>query len=198
MLKYKNIIFDFGNVIAAFDELHILYSIGADTRDIPLLREIIFQNWAALDDGTLDYETAMTSAIKIAPDYLKKIVRLFFMSWYKYLPPLEETWHFIRELKEMQVPIYILSNAPTYFADHADFYEIVEEFDGIVFSAPLVLSKPDPKFYQYLFDTYHLNPEECFFIDDKAINIEAGKKFGMNGIIFTGDINAVRREIGLI
>lgn len=197
MLPYKNIIFDFGNVIAAFDEIHILHQLDVSDQDIPLLREIIFHNWSALDDGTMDYGTAMASAINIAPDHLKEWVRSFFINWYKYLPPLEDTWTLIHELKEKGASLYILSNAPTYFAEHADFYEIVKEFDGVVFSAPLVLSKPDSKFYQYLFDTYHLNPSECFFIDDKAVNIEAGRELGMDGIVFTGDVNSVRKELGL-
>lgn len=197
MLPYKNIVFDFGNVIATFDEMHILHQLNASEPDIPLLREIIFSNWAELDDGTVDYGTAMAAAINLAPEHLKELVRSFFINWYKHLPILEDTWSLIHELKEKGASLYILSNAPTYFAEHADYYDIVKEFDGVVFSAPLVLSKPDAKFYQYLFDTYHLNPSECFFIDDKAVNIEAGKKLGMDGIVFTGDISSVRKVLGL-
>ncbi|MCI7148280.1 MAG: HAD-IA family hydrolase, partial [bacterium] len=74
---------------------------------------------------------------------------------------------------------------------------IVQEFDGIVFSAPLVMAKPKPEIYQYLFDTYHLKPEESFFIDDKPENIASGQALGMDGYIFKGDIAEVCRKLGL-
>ena len=93
--------------------------------------------------------------------------------------------------------IYLLSNASTRFAEVAkQYYSILNEFDGIVFSAPLKLAKPDPAIYRYLFDTYQLKPEECFFLDDLAENIAAGQALGMNGIVFTGDIPAVKKAIG--
>ena len=92
-------------------------------------------------------------------------------------------------------PIYILSNAPTHFAEHADFYEITKEFDGIIFSAVIKMAKPNADIYNYLFDTYGLKPEECFFLDDRKDNIEAGRALGMEGIIFTGDITSVKKAI---
>ena len=90
---------------------------------------------------------------------------------------------------------YILSNAPTYFAEHADYYEIVREFDGVVFSAPVRMAKPDARIYRYLFEHFDLKPETCFFLDDKPANVEAGRAAGMDGIVFTGDVEAVKKEI---
>lgn len=196
MLRYKHIVFDFGNVIAKFDKKHILRSLGASEQDIPHLEQIIFQNWSALDNGTMDYGTAMASALH-APSHLVDIVHLFFVNWYKHQPPLMETWKLVYELKERNIPIYLLSNAPAFLSDHADYFEIFKEFDGLVFSGPLKCTKPEPAIYQYLFDTYHLNPNDCFFIDDNEENIAAGKKLGMNGIVFTGDTDAIRLELGL-
>lgn len=72
---------------------------------------------------------------------------------------------------------------------------MLKKFSGVVFSAPLKTAKPDPAIYQYLFRTYSLKPEECFFIDDLEQNIEAGKSLGMDGIIFTGDIEEVKKAV---
>lgn len=195
MIPYKHIIFDFGNVLARFDQNLIINKLQIPSEDVPLFTAIVFQDWNALDDGTIPYNEAATKAVNSAPEHLKESVSLFFQDWYKYLPPLTDTWNLIHELKQMGLSLYILSNAPTHFADHADFYEITKEFDGIVFSAPLVLSKPDPRFYQYLFEQYHLDPSDCFFIDDKRENIEAGRVLGMDGIIFDGDISKVRHAL---
>ena len=57
------------------------------------------------------------------------------------------------------------------------------------------MAKPEPEIYQYLFRTYDLKPEECFFIDDLEKNIRAAKEAGMDGIIFTGSIDEVKEKI---
>lgn len=197
MLKYKNIVFDFGNVIATFDEDYILDKFCDSPEDHTILKDTVFQSWAKLDDGTLDYHTAQQHALTLVPERLRPNVLAFFQNWHKHLIPIEENWALIRQLKEMGASLYILSNAPTHFADHADFYEIVHEFDGIVFSGPITMAKPKPEIYQYLFDTYHLDPKECFFIDDRADNIAAGKTLGMDGYIFDGDATKLKKMLGI-
>ena len=83
------------------------------------------------------------------------------------------------------------------FAEHAaDCYEITSLFDGIVFSAPIKMAKPQPEIYHHLFHTYHLSPADCFFLDDKPENIQAAKDAGMDGLVFTGDIDIVKERIG--
>lgn len=197
MLNYTSVVFDFGNVIGRFDEDAILSRFCPDKADYSIMKKAIFHDWEALDAGTVDYDVYVYDTLHMVPDRLKESVKHFFREWYKYLTPIEPTWQLIRQLKAMQVPIYLLSNAPTYFAEYAPaFYEILNEFDGIVFSAPLILAKPDPRFYEYLFHTYNLNPKKCLFIDDKPINVETSQTLGMDGIIFTGDIDAVRFRLG--
>lgn len=57
------------------------------------------------------------------------------------------------------------------------------------------MAKPEPEIYQYLFNRFDLKPEDCFFIDDLEENIKTGKFLGMDGIVFTGDIEAVKNSI---
>ncbi|MBO5461619.1 MAG: HAD family phosphatase [Ruminococcus sp.] len=194
-MKYKNIIFDFGNVLATFDADLLLSQFCADESDRALLKSAIFDNWQALDEGSIEMSVYIAEAVSKVPPHLIVKVLEYFNSWYKHLTPLTQTWDFIRELKANGYHIYILSNAPVQFAENASFYEIVNEFDGIVFSAPIQQFKPESGIYQYLFDTYHLKPEECFFIDDKEENIKAGQALGMDGIVFTGNIEEVKKEI---
>ena len=107
-----------------------------------------------------------------------------------------KSWKFIKELKARGVPIYLLSNASTRFAERApEDYPILKEFDGIVFSAPLKMAKPGHDIYYHLFNKYDLLPSECFFIDDTVENVIASKELGMESILFTGDIEAVKRAI---
>lgn len=194
-MKYKNIVFDFGNVIGKFDGHYILRQFCSSEQDLELLFDVIFSGWGELDKGTVDYNENIENVVRRVPARLEDTVRSFFRGWPEHIIPIRQTADFIRELKDRKVPIYLLSNAPTYFAEWAHRIDTLRLFDGIVFSAPLKMAKPEPAIYQYLFQTYDLKPEECFFIDDLEKNIRAAKEAGMDGIIFTGSIDEVKEKI---
>lgn len=194
-MKYKNIVFDFGNVIGKFDGHYILRQFCSSEQDLELLFDVIFSGWGELDKGTVDYNENIENVVRRVPARLEDTVRSFFRGWPEHIIPIRQTADFIRELKDRKVPIYLLSNAPTYFAEWAQRIDTLRLFDGIVFSAPLKMAKPEPEIYQYLFRTYDLKPEECFFIDDLEKNIRAAKEAGMDGIIFTGSIDEVKVKI---
>ena len=152
-MKYKNIIFDFGNVIGKFKGDYILGKFASTPEDYNILADAIFKNWVALDAGTIDYDQNAEDTIAELPDRLKDTARDFFKNWFQYVDPLPETWEFIKELKTRGVPIYLLSNASTRFAERApEDYPILKEFDGIVFSAPLKMAKPGHDIYYHLFN----------------------------------------------
>ena len=196
-MNYQNIIFDFGNVIGSFDADSILRHFVTSEKDFTTMANAIFKNWPALDAGTADYDQTALDTIAFLPDSLKQAARDFYENWFQYVNPISETWNFIQELKSAGYSIYLLSNASTRFAEVAKkYYPILNQFDGIVFSAPLKMAKPDSAIYQYLFTNYHLDPNDCFFIDDLKENIDAGRALGMNGIVFTGNIDAVKKAIG--
>ena len=194
-MKYKNIIFDFGNVIGRFNGRYILQHFCSSEEDYQILAGSIFSRWPDLDKGTLDYELNIETVASEVPARLEENVRTFFRDWPVYVDLLPQTVDFIRELRQTDAKIYLLSNASTYFAEWFSDREPIKDFDGIVFSAPLKMAKPEPEIYQYLFNRFDLRPEDCFFIDDLEENIKTGKSLGMDGIVFTGDIEAVKNSI---
>ena len=194
-MKYKNIIFDFGNVIGRFDGRYILEHFCSSEEDYRILSGPIFPRWPGLDKGTIDYDSNIETVASEVPDRLKENVRTFFKDWPKYVDLLPQTTAFIKELRETDANIYLLSNASTYFAEWFSGREPIKDFDGIVFSAPLKMAKPEPEIYNYLFRQFRLDPEDCFFIDDLEENILTGKSLGMDGIVFTGDIEEVKKKI---
>ena len=194
-MKYKNIIFDFGNVIGRFNGRYILQHFCSSEEDYQILAGSIFSRWPDLDKGTLDYELNIETVASEVPARLEENVRTFFRDWPVYVDLLPQTVDFIRELRQTDAKIYLLSNASTYFAEWFSDRDPIKDFDGIVFSAPLKMAKPEPEIYQYLFNRFDLRPEDCFFIDDLEENIKTGKSLGMDGIVFTGDIEAVKNSI---
>ena len=77
-MKYKNIVFDYGNVIAKFDGLAILRSFCESQEDADLLRDIVYRQWPDLDRGTLEYDDYLQSTLELTPPRLQDTVRTFF------------------------------------------------------------------------------------------------------------------------
>ena len=82
-MKYKNIVFDYGNVIAKFDGLAILRSFCESQEDADLLRDIVYRQWPDLDRGILEYDDYLQSTLELTPPQLQDTVRTFFCDWPK-------------------------------------------------------------------------------------------------------------------
>ena len=81
--------------------------------------------------------------------------------------------------------LFILSNIDTetyieLLAKYQDFFGL---FDGIVTSCQTHLVKPDLAIFNYLVDTYELNPYECCYIDDQPENLASARIVGMQTIL---------------
>ncbi len=197
IMRYKNIIFDFGNVLAKFDAQQVIEKFCPAPEDFPIIKEAVFYDWDSLDKGIIDYDTYMDTAALKVPERLRPSIYRLSRDWCRLLTPIYRTWDFIYELKKRGYSIYLLSNASSYFAEQSDHYKILKEFDGIVFSGPLKMMKPELDIYKYLFAAYSLKPEECFFLDDKEENIAAGRQLGMDGLVFTENIQEVKHALGI-
>ena len=166
--------------------------------DLPILKDAVYHNWQALDEGSISYEEYQKETFAQLPARLHDTARKCFATWYQHMIPIQPVWDMIHRLKEQQTGLYILSNAPIFFEEHADFFEITRLFDGAVYSGSIKKFKPNPDIYQHLFDTFSLDPSDCFFMDDKPENIKAAQKLGMNGMVFTGEnLSEIKHAIGL-
>lgn len=90
----------------------------------------------------------------------------------------------IKDCKKAGHSVYILSNwEPESFDLLKQLYpEVFDLFDGQVISGKVGLVKPDDAIYQYLLETYQLDPDETILIDDQPENIVAAHKNGIHGI----------------
>lgn len=187
----KNILFDFGNVLGNFDLDEIMFSCIGKTDE--KLKEIIFHDWDAIDDGTIEYNEYVQKCMKMTED--SNDLEIFFNNWYLKLKPIEEIHEWIKELKDKGYALYVLSNAPTIFEDHVDSYPIMKYFDGRVFSASIHLSKPDLKIYEYILNKYRLDASECLFIDDKPENIRAAIQVGMKSMVYHNNLDEIKKVL---
>lgn len=195
-MKYENIVFDFGNVIAKFNGKQILRHFYPADSDFDKIFQVVFREWGELDKGIIDYQNYADESAAMLPSSLTHATEKFFQNWPEHLTFIPETLELISQLKEQNRNIYLLSNAPVKFADWAlKNCPFFESFSGIVFSAPIKMAKPMPEIYLYLFEHFQLDPKTCFFIDDLEKNINAGRSLGMDGIIFKDNINEVKAAL---
>ena len=121
------------------------------------------------------------------PERLHSAVHTLVFDWWKRpLLPIEGTAEVVRELKALGYGIYLLSNANVDLPKYFDRIPGSECFDGRIVSAEWKLLKPQPELYRVLLREYGLNAEECFFVDDLAVNVEAAVQTGMSGTVFQG------------
>ncbi len=90
---------------------------------------------------------------------------------------------FIQSLRP-RYKIGILSNAwsdARYF--HNTKFKMNTWTDAAVYSAEVKLLKPDPRIYQIVLDQLQVPADECVFVDDKPINVQAAQSLGMKGVV---------------
>jgi len=81
--------------------------------------------------------------------------------------------------------LLVLSNTnPIHFSMLKARYPVFSHFDDFVLSYEVGALKPDAKIYRKAIERAECLPEECFFTDDIAINVEAARKNGMDAIQF--------------
>jgi glucose-1-phosphatase len=58
-------------------------------------------------------------------------------------------------------------------------------FDAVYASHQMGVAKPDPAFYLRILTEEGATPEDAFFVDDVAANVEAARALGIAGHVFT-------------
>lgn len=193
----RNIIFDMGNVLIYWRPEAFVERMGVPEEDRPQLLSEVFGRveWVRLDGGLISFEDAAAAMCRRLPERLHAAARELVFDWWKRpLFPVEGMAGLIREIKGLGYGIYLLSNASIDLPKYFDRIPGSECFDGRIVSADWKLLKPQPEIYRVLLREYGLKAEECFFIDDLNINIEAAILEGMSGTVFRGEPD-LRQEL---
>ncbi|MBQ3258992.1 MAG: HAD family phosphatase [Clostridia bacterium] len=197
----KNYIFDFGNVLARFDpdELTAVHVGDANTRKT--VSDVVFDRlyWDRLDDGSITDEEVKSGICSRLPSELHECACRVYEDWIISMPTIKGMDKVVADIKARGGKLYLLSNisigfAETYTANPA-VKDVLDLFDGLVFSGPIGLAKPHRAIYEHLLSRFQLTAEECLFIDDNAGNIAAAKEVGIHGYLFDGDVDALRKSL---
>lgn len=183
----KNIILDVGMVLVDFCWQELLEKMGLHGADIDAVADATVRSpeWNEYDRSVWTDEQLLACFKKKAPDYETQIQEF----WDRTVEsirqrPYAKEW--IKELKADGRRVYILSNYSkrTYDLTCQNGLDFLPLADGALFSFEVGYVKPEPEIYHKLMDKYSLEPAECLFIDDNAINLEYPAKIGWQTVLF--------------
>ena len=89
----------------------------------------------------------------------------------------------------------VLSNSPPGLAQWLADWNIINLFEVVFCSGDEGIAKPDPKAFELTLERLGLKPNEAVFIDDTREHVEAARKLGLHGILFT-TAEELERELG--
>ena len=193
----KNVIFDFGGVVCEFKPDDIVRRFFGEA-DCARAKEVIFRDWASLDTGFTDYAAYREQSVRALPERLEQNVRALFRDVYATLPAIEDNWALIARLKARGCGVFLLSNAPTAFAEAMDGIPVLRMMDGRLVSAPERLIKPDAAIYRLALERFGVRAEETLFVDDLPVNVEGAVRCGLHGHVFDGDSEALTRRVAAL
>lgn len=85
----------------------------------------------------------------------------------------------------------VVSGSNTY-EGHWEFCKAMDSrplacFDKLYASHEIHYTKPDEEFYQYIMKEEGFRPEDSFFTDDSAVNLQTASRLGMTTFRYTGN-----------
>ncbi|KXT84982.1 HAD superfamily hydrolase [Streptococcus sp. DD11] len=183
----KNLVFDLGNVLIEWNPTKILTYFAADEEDRERVREAVFDSglWARTDSGELSLEEASRTASALLPPELASAVQNIFYHWYEVVAVYQDLQKKIEAWSQQGYRIYILSTTCEifYHIEKAGLLPIYPLLSGYILSSEVGAVKPDREIYLELLEKYHLQAEECVFIDDIEANLEAAADLGFATIL---------------
>lgn len=99
----------------------------------------------------------------------------------------DEVWALAAEFRAEGGRTAFLSNSgPEVMARVREHWPLEARFDAVVISCEVGLSKPDPRIYQLCLDRLGLAAPATLFVDDRADNVEAAARVGLQTLQFEG------------
>lgn len=190
MKKYKNIVFDMGNVLLDFSPHTIVSKFTTDQNKIQILVHEIFHNqeWLDLDQGIIDEEEAYNSIIKRLNQNDSDILRKILDHWHESLVERDEMINLLELLKQKGYKLFLFSNASKRFYSYYKKFKCLTYFDKMIISADIKYSKPNNEFYTNASNLCQIDLQDSFFIDDSAQNIIYANRMGLDGYIHNGSL----------
>lgn len=184
----KNIVFDFGGVIADIDrEQAVQAFIRLGVKDADRILDKYHQTGILqeLEEGTLTEEAYRNELGKLCGRTLSwEEVQ---QAWLGFFTGIDvRKLHYLETLRREGYKLYVLSNTNPYVMGWACSERFSSEgkpltayFEKLYLSYQIGCTKPDRRIFEFMLTNSKMQPEETLFVDDGASNIAAGRELGM-------------------
>lgn len=199
----KNIVFDIGNVLVAWDEHAAFRDAFPDDASIDqFLAEISFYEWNLEQDRGRSRSEAVAAIRAEWPDYAPLLDRFFDRFPDTIQKKISGSWNVLNDLKISGHRIFGLTNwgSETWPMAKQVHPELNNIFEDVVVSGHEKLIKPDRRIYEVLTVRNNLRPDECLFIDDSPKNVEGAQSAGWQALHFVGpdELRKSLKDLGLL
>ena len=193
----KNLIFDFANVIASFDQDEVFYNYTDSTEDADYIKDLFDSKkiWDELYKGKT-IERVYNKAIKrVNPKYHKPIKEIL-TNWYKFFDINGKMERYLEKLKEESVNLYLFANFSDQFVNiERSNQDLINLFDGVYISYVRGFIKPTYISYLDFLKQNKLKAEDCLLIDTCQESLTIAKELDFETYPYDGDLEKLKRFI---
>jgi len=183
----KAVIFDFGRVISAQKPSSLFHSYEDELGLEPgTINSIMFDS-EAWQEALVGRKTVEEFWYEIGPELGLNSVNEVDAFRYRYRADEEINEGVLDLIHRLHgnYKLAVLSNSPPGLTHWLADWNVLNFFDVVFCSGDEGIAKPDPKAFELTLERLGLKPDEAVFIDDTGEHVEAARKLGLQGILFT-------------
>ena len=195
----RAVVFDYGNVLCLEQTLE-------DMKDMALVCGIAHERFSEIywklrppyDRGDIDgpaYWTAVAGQqeLSLSGDQIATLITLDCESITR---PNQGTVQWAELLHHEGVRLSLLSNMPLELSRHVTkFFPSLSSFEYLIYSCDYGSIKPEPAIFRKCLDLLKTPAQDILYLDDRAENVEAAARLGINSVLFdTVEETALRVE----
>ena len=153
---------------------------GFDYQEMEILHNFIYN---VFEMGSISLDEYLDIILFHSPRKFTKDQFKEFM--YAQSEELPEMLQWTKEWKKQtELPVFALSNENRELNDYRiRTFNLHKVFDGFFSSCYMGMRKPDPRIYKIAMEITQVKPDECIYLDDRPMLVDAAKKLGMNSIL---------------
>ena len=183
----KGIIFDMGGVLLPDDNTGMLKKFAKKNKiDFETLKTMLAEDNESLVLGKLsikEFLTRVRNKFELELDSLS-----LQLAWDKiYVESTPINFELLNEIKPLKkkYEISLITNIYDSTARINQSRKLFYSFKPVLLSCRIGIAKPDIKVFARALHEMKVKGSECVLIDDKQINVDAAKEFGMKTILYT-------------
>ncbi len=192
-MPIRAIVFDVGGVLEITPDLGVTAQWEQRLHLKPgELDERLHSVWRGGSLGTLTEEEVHTSIGEIMGMSAAQVDAFMDDIWAEYLGTLNvELTEYFRRLRPKYQTAILSNSFVGARRREQERYHFDELCDFIIYSHEVGMSKPDRRIYALTCERLGVQPAEVIFLDDREAAIDAAREYGMHGILFKENAQAL-------